>query len=150
MESDLFFPVAPRHSLTACVPQRRCFPHYRSAECWCLLSTSSLWIFTLGGGVGGGGGALLAGAGDAPATRLSLPGLQLSWLSSQMSMALGHLCFLLTRRGPGKQCHNQLCLQILAQTMANKLCPVFSNLDSSCRSRDWSGGLRCFPSQLTC
>lgn len=64
--------------------------------------------------------------------------LLLLWLQSQKCLALSCLCFLLTRQGPGKQCQNQLCLQLLAHTAAKKpMCSVFPNLYLSSRSRDW-------------
>lgn len=71
---------------------------------------------------------------------LGLPRLLLSWLPSQKCTALGHLCFLLTRREPGKQCEKQLCLRILAETAARNLCPVLPHLFFSFRSRDWCRG----------
>lgn len=61
--------------------------------------------------------------------------LPLPWPQSQKCTALGRLGFLLTRWEPGKQCQNQLCLQVLAETMPRKLSPAFPNLYLSFRSR---------------
>lgn len=71
---------------------------------------------------------------SAGASWLGLPRLPLPWLQSQKCMALRRLGFLLTRWEPEKQCQNQLCLQILAETTPRKLCPVLPNLYLSFRS----------------
>lgn len=50
-----------------------------------------------------------------------LPWCLLPWPVSQKGMALGPLCSQLMRRRPGKLCWKQLCLQVLAQTVAVSL-----------------------------
>lgn len=122
-------------SFTACVLLSGCLPPASQQRVWACSLPSPLWILLEPGW-------LLAGTREAlwsvsGARRWACP-LSLSWPQSQKCMALGHLCFLLTRWEPGKQCQNQLCLQILAETTAHNLCPVFPNLYLSFRSRGWS------------